>query len=147
MAQRISGQANAPEQALKSIFEGFMQKLEIVSKIKFEDSMKDRVWNAVSGEKLKTLKETLIFEFCEKILGDFNEDEAKEMLEEHKSTGAVKNIRYSHHLQTAYELSRSSIIDAVTNKANSMTQEWRPEIAKAVEKEVIDFTKTQKHQK
>lgn len=139
LAQRISGHAKAPEQALESIFTGVMQQLEVVAKTKFETSMKDRVWDKVSGDKLKTLKETFILKFCEKILGSFDEEEASAMLEEHKRTGAIKNIIYSSQLQKAFTSSQSSIIDAVVQKANSMTDAWIPEIVDAVRDEGIEF--------
>lgn len=144
LAQRISGHAEAPEQALQSVFKGAIQQLEKISKTKFENSMKDQVWNVVSKEKLKTLKETFILEFCEQILGSFSEDEASFMLEEHKRTGAVRNIIYSSQIQIAFALSQSSIIEAVVKKANSMTTKWIPEIYEAVRKEGIQLPEPKK---
>lgn len=144
LAQRMSGHAKAPEQALKSIFKGAMQKLEEVANTNFEVLMKERVWSTVSNENLKTLKKTFILEFCDKILGIFNEEQASEMLEEHKRTGFVKNIIYSSQMQTAYALSQESIIDAVIKKANSMTDAWIPEIIEAVKKEGIELPEPKK---
>lgn len=139
LAQRISGHAKAPEQALKSIFTGAMQSLEEISKTKFESLMKEKIWLTVSGEKLKILREAFILEFCEKILGSFSDEEAAIMLEEHKRTGAVKNMLYSSQLQVAFQLEQESIINAVVKKANSMTEEWIPKIVDAVKKEGIEL--------
>jgi hypothetical protein len=139
LAQRMSAHAKVPEEALMSLFTGAMQGLEQITKTTFETSMKERVWDAVSKEKLKSLKEALMFEFCEKILGGFNEDQASEMLEEHKRTGFVENSIYSFHLQVAYALSRELISDAVVQKALSMRDVWIPEIVEAVRKEGIQI--------
>lgn len=137
LAQRISGHAQAPEQALKSVFTGAMQQLEVVANFKFETSMKDRVWEKVSGDKLKTLKETFILEVCEKILGGFDEKEAKAMLEEHKKNGAVQNTLYCLRLQDAFELKHASVIHAVVQKAHSMTVAWIPAIVDEVRREGV----------
>jgi hypothetical protein len=137
LAQRISGHAKAPEQALQSVFTGAMENLEEISKTTFESSMKERVWSSVSEAKLKNLKEAFILEFCEKILGSFSNEEAGTMLEENKKLGAVKNILYSSRLQVAFALQQKSIIEAVVKKADSMTEEWIPEIVAAVKKEGI----------
>jgi hypothetical protein len=139
LAQRISGHSKAPEQALKSIFTGAMQALEGVTKTKFENSMTQRVWNVVSEERLKTLRETLILEFCDKILGTFNDDETAIMLEEHKRTGAVRNVKYSFQIRYAYANNQNSIIDAVVKKAAAMTEEWIPEIVGAVKQEGVEL--------
>jgi len=139
LAQRMLGHAEAPEEALRCIFTGAMQQLEQIAKTKFEAPMKDRVWDKVSGDRLKTIKETFILQFCDKILGSFNEEDATAMLEEHKRTGAVKTMRYSVPLQVAFQLSQSSIIDAVVQKANFMTDAWIPEIVNAVKSEGIEL--------
>jgi hypothetical protein len=139
LAQRIAGDAKAPRQALRSVFKRVMKGLEERAHTKFEMAMKDRVWNAVSRQKLKTLRETLILEFCEKILGGFSDGEVDAMLEEHKRTGAVKNINHNVQLQTAYLLSKASIIDAVTQKADSMRDAWTPEIVAAVRHQGIEL--------
>lgn len=139
LAQRISGDEPLPEQALKSIFKGAMEQLEVLAKTKFETPMKDRVWDRVSGDKLKALKETFILEFCERLLGSFDEEKASAMLEEHKRTGTIRNMVYSSQLQIAFALNQSSIIDAVVQKANSMTDAWLPEIVDAVRHEGVEL--------
>lgn len=77
--------------------------------------------------------------FFNKILGSFNEEDATAMLEEHRRTGFVKNMRYRVPLQIAFQLSQSSIIDTVVQKANSMIDAWIPEIVNAVRSEGIEF--------
>lgn len=91
LAQRMAGHANAPEQTLKSIFTGAMLQLKEIADCSFDVLMKEKVWNAVSVETSKYLKDTFMMEFCDKILGTFSEAEASEMLEEHKRTGFVKS--------------------------------------------------------
>ncbi len=137
LAQRISGHAKAPEEALESIFLGAMQHLEKISKTTFDAPMKERVRNAVSAERLTGLKEVFILEFCEKILGDFDENDVSAMLEEHKRTGIITTQKYSQQLQIAFALNQGIIIDAVVNKANSMKDALFPEIVEAVKKEGI----------
>jgi hypothetical protein len=139
LAERIAGHANAPKEALESIFEGAMKSLETISGTTFESSMKIRVWNAVSPDQLKILKEGFLFEFCNKILGEFNETQADEMLDEHKRTGIIRNVSYSIPLKKAYQVYQDTIIDSVINKANSMIDNWIPIIVSAVRKEGINL--------
>jgi hypothetical protein len=135
LAQRLAGHSNLPEEVLKAIFTGAMDQLEVMSNTKFETSMRDRVWNKVSEEKLKILKETFILEFCKQILRGFDEDQTKEMLGEH--INIKKHIENTAHLQLAYQLNQSLITDAVIEKGHSITKEWIPEIVEAVKKEGI----------
>lgn len=144
LAQRLTSDSKAPEEALQASFSGVMEQLEVIAHTKFDSSMKERVWNAVSEEKLKTLKTEFIYTVCERILGSFNEEDSRLMLEEHKNTGCIKNIRYTSGLQVAFHLSQSTIIDAVMQKATSMTKEWIPEIVEAVKKEGIALPEPKK---
>lgn len=114
-----------------------MQQLEDTAQSKFDAPMKDRVWNKISGTRLKTLRDTLTLAFCDKILSRFNEEESKAMLEEHKKTGTIKNLKYSIPLQQAYATHLSSVIDAVVQKTESMAHAWMPEIINAVKSEGI----------
>lgn len=139
LAQRMSGHAKAPEQALKSIFNGAMLGIEEATNTTFEASTKERIWNAVSNEKLEMLKEHFMLDFCNKILGGFNEKQAGEMLEEHKKTGRVKNIIYSGQIQTAYYFNQELIIKDIAEKASSMADAWVPEIIEAVKKEGVQL--------
>ncbi len=139
LAQRISGHTTLPEQALESVFKGAMQQLEVVAHTKFESPMKERVWVAISGQRLRDIRETFMLEFCDQILGSFSEEEATEILEEHKRTGAVKNIMHSARIQTAYALCQSSIVDAVVKKASSMSNGLVPELVAAVKREGIEL--------
>jgi hypothetical protein len=139
LAQRISGHAKAPEDAIRSIFTGIMISLEDHAKKTFEPSMKDRVWNKVSKENLKTIKDFFITEFCDKILGRFKENEVEEMLKEHIRTGFVRNPLYSSHIQTAYHFNQTSIIDSICKKAEEMATGWVPEIIQALKEEGVAF--------
>ena len=135
----MSGHANAPEQALRSVFLGAIKQLEEVAKTEFSSSMVEKVWDTVSKEKLKSLKESFILEFCDQILGSFEEAEVNAMLEEHKRTSVIRNMKYSTQLQVAFGLSQQNILDAVVEKANSMTTGWIPQIVDAVKKEGIQL--------
>jgi hypothetical protein len=116
-----------------------MQQLEVVTNTKFGIPMKERVWDAVSTQRLLNLKETLILAISDQILGSFNEKEAAEILEEHKKTGSIKNIRYSAQIQTAYVLYYSSVIDEVVTKANSMADGLVPDLVAALKQEGIEL--------
>jgi hypothetical protein len=144
LAQRMAGQAEAPEEALRSVFTGAIQQLEAIAKTQFETPIKGRVWDKVSGDKLKLLKETLILDVCDKILGSFNEEEVVAMLEEHRRTGFIKNMRYSAQVQVAFHFAQSSIINAVVEKAKSMTDDWIPKIVDAVRDEGIELPQPDK---
>lgn len=133
LAKCISGHAEAPEQALNAIFNGAMQQLELVTKTNFEASMKDRVWDKVSRERLKTLKDAFTLEFCDKILGPYDEEEAMAILEEHRRTGHVSCLQIGLFWYT------SSIIESVVQKANSMKNDWLPEIISALKSEGIEI--------
>jgi len=139
LAERMAGHAGAPKQALESIFEGAMRQIEKIAEKQFDTSLKQRVWDMVSKQQLESLKEYFLLEFCENILGTFSNNEAEEMLEEHKRTGSIRHYIYSSQIQTSYQLHHSAIIDSVQVKAESMTDNWIPEIVKAAREEGIEL--------
>lgn len=138
LAQRISGHAAAPEEALRDVFTRTMQQVERTAKTQFAASIKDRVWNKISGDKLKPIKEALISEFCDTILGCFNEQEATAMLEQHTRTGAVKG-KPSISIQLGYWFYKESILDVVVEKTISVTQNLLPEIVNALRSEGVEL--------
>lgn len=139
LAQRISGHAKTPEQALESIFKGIVQQLEESAEIKLETFTKDKIWSIVSNERLDVLKSTLINEFCEKILGDFNENQVGEMLEDHKTKDFTQIGCYSQKINKLYADNQESIIETVVTKANSFTNDLIPEIIEALKNEGIEL--------
>lgn len=148
LAQRMSDHTKAPEQALKSAFDLAMQQLEIVAHAKFENSIKERILETISGQILKDIRETFMLEFCDHVLKSFSDEEATKMLKEHKKTGVVKKISDtelftgSQLIQIAYEvynLYQSSIIDVVAKKALSMTDQLMPALVAAVEIKRIEL--------
>ncbi len=143
LANRIAGHAKAPEEAIRSVFEGLIKGLQEIGKVTIESNLKERIWNQVSKDKLVTIKETFILEFCSKILGGSNED-IEEMLEEHKRTGFIKNPIHSAYVKVAYQLNHDNIINAVCAKASSMSEEWIPEVVAALEKEGIKLPEPKK---
>ncbi len=136
LALRLSSEAKAPKEVLQAIFQGVMQQIEKKEGRKIEASIKVRVWEKVSKEKLKNLREVLIFEVCDKILSSFNNEIIRGMLEEHKKDEKI--ICYSSELQRAYNQSYSLVIDAVVEKATSMISPWVPEIIDALKEERIN---------
>lgn len=139
LAKRLTGDTKAPEQVLKAIFQGCMNSLQKIYHTKFTSNLQDKVWDSVSKDRLATLNETLILDFCEKILEKFNDKEVNEILEEHKSTGFVNNFAYTGYLKTAYSFYKEDILETVALKANSMTNNFIPEIIIAVRKEGIQL--------
>lgn len=144
LANRISGNSKAPEQAIKSVYEGIMRGMQEIGNVTIEANLQERIWNEVSREKLVTIKEIFILEFCSKILGGSKNEDVKAMLEEHKRTGYVRNPVHSSYLQVAYQLNHNEIINAVCAKASAMADEWIPQIVAALEKEGIKLPEPQK---
>ena len=144
LAQRLAGQANAPKDALESIFKGAINALEEESKTTISPSIKQRVWENVSKERLKTLTQAFLEEFCKETLGSFTEEEINQMLQEHKQTNVIKYSKLNIQLQVSFQLTQPLVIDVVVRKAQSMVTEWIPEIAAAVEKEGIKLPKPSK---
>lgn len=143
LAERLAGTSGAPEESLRAIFEGAMRELEKIANTTFELPMKERVWEAVSKEKVKTLRETLLHEFCKQILGVFSDVEVGVMLAEHKRTGAIRgDTVLGATLSVQYQRSLELIIDTVVQKAISMIDVWIPEIVEAVRKEGIQLPET-----
>jgi hypothetical protein len=139
LAQRMAGHSKMPEDCLKALFEGIIQGIEKQANTTLKPSLRERVWEAVSKEKLKNLKETFILEVCEKILGGFKEAEVKEMLEEHKRAGAVKNSIYNAQLRVLHFSKKEPINDAVFKKVLSFKEDWIPQIVDMVKKEGIEL--------
>ncbi|MDP1608324.1 MAG: hypothetical protein Q8L98_03300 [Chlamydiales bacterium] len=139
LADRIAGKANAPKQALESIFTGAMQALEKAANVSFQPVMKERVWEVISAQKLPILKEALLLGVCDNILGGFNDHQVAEMLAEHKATGFIKNPRYKDPINMAYRISGDAITQEVLRQAKIMSDEWVPEIIAAVKNEGIEL--------
>lgn len=139
LAERLVGNAGLPKHTLELIFWGAIQQIEKKVNKELGAPLKERVWNKVSTKQLESLKEHFLLEFCKKILGTFNNTQAKEMLEEHKKTDLVRHSTYSLQIQIAYRSHRQQLIDSVVNKAKSMTDAWIPEIVKALGEEGIEL--------
>ena len=139
LAVLLAGEEKAPEKALKCVFDKAMLQLEDSTNTKFEISMKERVWNTVSPEKLKTLRNAFLQVFWDKMFVRINEYDFNGMLNEHISLGDIKNIRYKYRLERALLLLEKPILKAVNQKANSMVESWIPEIIDAVKKEGIEL--------
>ncbi len=139
LAERIAGHANAPKQALVSTFTGIMSVMEEQAGTTFATSLKKKIWNQVSPNRLESIKTHLLSEFCDKILGSFTVDEAIAMLEEHKNTGAIKQSAYSAKVNAEYQLHFSEIIESVSKKAKAMSVSLVPEVVESLEGEGIEF--------
>lgn len=135
LAQYITSNAHAPEQALRSVFMDTIRKLEKTAAVTLPPSTQEKVWTAVSPERLKILKDTFVVELYNKILSIFKDSEINEMLESHKQTGIIRYEIYSAHLPTAYTIYREDIVKTIVKKAESMPKEWIPEIIAVVKKE------------
>lgn len=137
LAQLVAESVKGPEELLKSVFSDAMQQLEVVANISFESPMKEKVWSAVSNDKLKILNDTFIHEFCNKILKCFSDQEASIMLEERKKTGLIRTEAYLDQMGVVFDLNIELIHNAITEKANSIKDAWMLEIVEAVKKEGI----------
>ncbi|MCH9633563.1 MAG: hypothetical protein S4CHLAM7_02910 [Chlamydiae bacterium] len=141
LAERIAGHAIGPKQDLESIFKDVMLGMEKQAGITFDILLKERVWNTVSPERLKSITAHFLSEFCDKILGSFKVNEAERMLEEHKKIGFIKHEIFSAKIKTAYQLFFCEIINSVADKANSMKDSLVPEVFESLKREGIEFPK------
>lgn len=139
LAHRLFGHSKLHEEALRVIFQGVMEELEKAAESSLDPSMKERVWISVSKDRQKILKDTLMLQFCNKILEGYKEYQIDEMLEEHQRTGSF-DVSYIIRLQTDIILNKDSIIDAVIEEAKSMTDAWIPEIVEALKMEGVEFS-------
>jgi hypothetical protein len=133
--------------SLKPIFKEAIKEFEKISGINFEKSIKRKVWNTVSKERLNIIQETFLLDFCDHVLAHLDEKQAKKLLEELenelKNTGTLKNFPDSQ-IQAAYAQNRTSIFEAIAKKTNSITSAWLPEIAEVLTKEGIKLPKDYK---
>jgi len=142
LATRITGHSKAPKQSLECVFEGAILAIEEYSKTKFDSVLKERVWNKVSTERIKSLRETLLFNVCIKMFDAFKENEVDDMLEEHKRTGIIRSSHfntYAERIHEAYRLNHSSIEDSVAESAKSMEDDFVLEIDQALRDEGIEL--------
>jgi len=136
LTQLISGQAKAPERSLRAIFEGIVECLEDNSKT-INNSLKEKVWNSVSTERLTLLKEAFLKVFCERIFGKMDNNMIKEMLEEHKQNGCIMNNFYSQQIKVACYFEKEFVLNAVAFEADSMADEFATEVIEAFKNEGI----------
>lgn len=144
LAARLSADSDAPKDVLKAVFDGAIEVLENRLNMKLEPSVKQRVWNTVSKEKLKILEEILISNVCEKLLCSFKHKQIIKMLERHKIDNTVKNDYANNDysatvLQNAYQLNKESIVDALVEKSLLMAKDLIPEIAAELRNEGIEL--------
>lgn len=137
LAKRLLDKEETPQDILELIFTTAMKKLETIANQSFEASIKERVWKKVFTERVKGLNEILIREFCDKILGNFSNENVNKMIEEHKLTGVIRFSENSIELQINFHCNESSIKNTVKQKAHSMIQSCIPEIVKAINEEGI----------
>lgn len=136
LAERISRGSNLPSELVKSFFKGVLIEYERLTNVSFAPAMKKRIWEIASPEPLKTLRKTLLLEFCKKILGSIDENDVREMLKEHKENGSIKNPKYSVNLKSALISNKEAINNAVTEKALSILDQWTPVVFSAIAKEI-----------
>ena len=139
LAERLVGNTQGHELVLKKAFEGILEGLEKVTGNKFGTDLKEKVWRITSGKRLETIKETLILEFCNQILGTFTEKEAAEALLEHQKTGIIKHHIYGPLIYKEYNRRRGSITKAVVTKTEALAGEWSSNIMKILKDEGIDL--------
>lgn len=75
LAKRIVGASKGPQQAVKALFDGIMQPIEIIAKTPVSKEIKERVWQQISPPRIKTLEDQIALEFCDEVLKDFQDAE------------------------------------------------------------------------
>ena len=113
-AERLSAHARTPEQVLRVAFNAVMEGLETERKAKCDSAMSHRVWEAISKERLKTLKKTLIDAICVKMLLQFSDDQIKEYMQKDILAPEVLSV---------YKEKQTFVVSSVIEKAKSMSKE------------------------
>jgi|GEM_PF-3873916 len=139
LARLLSNGTKLPENILKPIFQEKIRQLENAMQRSFNDSLKQRVWEKVSKERLEELNETFVLEIHRKILQDFDDEEVNKILEDYQNLRILQfSSSHSIRLRRVFYLSNSFIVDAISQKANSITHNWSPEIVDVLNKERIE---------
>lgn len=131
LAERLAGHTVVPEQVLKSLFDECMLNLKKINKIKPEPSMKEKIWEQVSGEKLEILRKIFLCEFCDRILGCFQEGEVEVMLQERERTGCVNGLDLAR-IKIAYRTNKETLSSVMGQYAEVMREDLIAEIIDAV---------------
>lgn len=128
LAQCLAGESSLPEHCLQQIFKGMIDGIDSKSQTKIEASLKEKIWQTISSQRLQAVRNVLISEISNQILGGFNESDAAKALSEHRSTGKVWDVYLSSRIQTAHQLCHESIVASVGNYVISITEELALEI-------------------
>jgi hypothetical protein len=132
LAKRLTSTEKAPERLLHRLFENEVRTLETRTKKPFDPSTKEKIWVAISAENLPSMREFFLHEVCTQVLAGFSEEEARKMLEEHRSTGAVKERVFCLRLENSFACTHDSVIDALSKKVDSIAKEIMPKIEEMV---------------
>jgi hypothetical protein len=141
LAKKLLATTTLPKECFRGVFDRVMLELEGVAKTRFGESVKKRVWSIVSPEKVNTLREFYLLQFCEKILGGFRGEEVEKMLVEYERTNTINSLILSEQLRHAHDLYQDALTSSLELKVNSLTKAWIAEIVKALEKEGFTFPK------
>lgn len=129
LSRDISDQSKKiSDKVLRTLFQDAVQELELESQTKFEDSIKEKIWNNVSVEKLQILGSTFTKEF----FMNFSFMDQKVLL---CAAGPAVNA----HIHISFSMKKELAVDAVVKKAKSLADPWIQEIIKSSKEEGIDF--------
>lgn len=109
-----------PQDILLHTFYKCMKKIEQISSVKFSLQQDNEVWDVISKDRIPILKEHYIRELCWTTLTKFTDEEINTMLEECSTFGSIQNKILGFKLFTKKNMSLSSILQKLSNKASSM---------------------------
>lgn len=129
LAKQLTSKSGLPKEALEYVFDQAIQRLQDEANIVFAEPIRKYMWEVISKERLKQLNEKLLLLFCQCILKNFNQADAREMLKEYILTSKICNPMYSAPLQVAYQQHNKELINSIYEEAKSMTNTLVPEMA------------------
>lgn len=137
LSQHLLSETKIPTEAIQIIFTKIIKDKEINKDPNFTSSLCEKIWQAVSKERIITLKNSLVLAFCDKVLCHFNEDEVEEMLQDYKKKELTKSLTCRNRLHNLYSFKHKEIMHSIFQEACSTINSFSLEIEKECEKEGI----------
>lgn len=98
--------------------------------------IKEKIWNAVSKEKIASLDNTIVVLFSDRVLRTFSDAEVKDMLGDLKKFGFIENST-SQRLNGAYLANHTDICQIALLRASLMvTPQWTFEIVEKLQEHI-----------
>lgn len=139
LAARVAWQDTAPEEVLRTLVQETLNKIIHFTRVSVTSDIHKKVWSSIYEVHRREIRNIFLKEVCLWILAAFSEEALSKMLEEHRSTGRLKNEPYGSRLAHTYSLMHSSAMIAVVRKAKSLESDVYSEVFDALEAEGIRY--------